>query len=312
MNESPLVSVVIPAYNASKWIAETLESVLRQDFRDFEVIVVDDGSTDDTARVVTGFGERVCFIRKNNGGTGSARNVGIRAARGEYIAFVDADDLWTKEKLRLQVDLLKRMGLAWVYCDAFVFDDASGERMYRFRNLARQYDGDILERLFLGNFIPSPTVVIRKSVFENVGFFSQIHISPTAEDWSMWLHIAAHYPVGLVSVPLADYRVHPASKTTSHNPGSLLKAQLRAINEGTKWEPKRLGPLKNRAMANCYLGAGRSWASMGRLRIARNMFRIAIRLSPRLAEGYISWVGCLIGGWPLRLAVRMRRQVPPK
>jgi glycosyltransferase involved in cell wall biosynthesis len=310
MNDSPLVSVVITAYNASKWIGETLESVLAQDFTDFEVIVVDDGSTDDTTAVVAGFGGRVCCIHKPNGGQPSARNVGIRAARGEYIAFVDADDLWAKEKLRLQVDLIKRTGVAWVYCDAYTFDDKSGRRLGRFGKANRQYDGDILKSLFLAQFIPSPTPIIRRTVFEHVGYFDE-HIR-VAEDWNMWLKIAAHYPVGLVSVPLADYRCHSTSVIGGLDPQAILHAMLTFIERAIVREPVRLGPLKNRAMANCYIDAGRRWASRGRLREARQMFRSAIQLSPGLVEGYIDWAGCLIGGLPLRVAIKMYRWVLSK
>jgi glycosyltransferase involved in cell wall biosynthesis len=310
MNDSPLVSVVIAAYNASRWIAETLESVLAQNFTDFEIILVDDGSTDDTAQVVAGYGERVCCIHRSNGGGSSARNVGIRAARGEYIAFVDADDLWAKEKLRLQVDLLKRTGLAWVYCDAIAFDDKSGRRLYRFGKANHQYDGDILKSLFHACFIPSPTPVIRKSIFENIGYFSEdLNIG---EDWDMWLKIAAYHPIGLVSVPLAYYRVHSTNETGKHDPQAFLQGQLTSIGRAITREPARLGPLKNRAMANCYIGAGRRWASRGRLQKARQMFRSAIQLSPGLVEGYINWAGCLVGGLPLRVTITMSRWVLSK
>lgn len=305
MTDFPLVSVVITAYNASNWIGETLESVLAQDFSDFEVIVVDDGSTDDTTMVVAGFGERVYCIHKANGGQPSARNVGIQAARGEYIAFVDADDLWAKEKLRLQVKLLKGTGVAWAYCDAYTFDDKSGRRLGRFGKANRQYDGDILESLFLAQFIPSPTPIIRRAVFEHVGYFDE-HMK-VAEDWNMWLKIAAHYPVGLVPMPLADYRCHSTSVIGGLDPQAILNAQLTLIEKAIAREPARLGPLKNRAIANCYMGAGQRFASKSRLKEARQMFRSAIQSSPALVAGYIYWAGCFVGGLPLRIAIKMYR-----
>ena len=298
MNDSPLVSVVIPAYNASKWIGETLESVLAQDFTDFEVVVVDDGSIDDTAQVVAGYGGRVCLIRKQKGGVSSARNVGIRAARGEYIAFVDADDLWAKEKLRLQVDLLKRTGLAWVYCDGVAFDDKSGRRLFRFGKANRQYDGDILKSLFLASFIPSPTPVIRRSVFGKAGLFNEkTNMRPIGEDWDMWLRIAAIYPVALIPQPLAYYRVHSASISVGADPFIKMQGCLAVVEEAVSREPARLGPLKNRALSNIYIATGRLLAVRGQTASARRMFLQAIHLTPCSILPYLYWGMAPVARW---------------
>jgi len=307
MNDTPMVSVVIPAYNASQRIGETLQSVLAQDFTDFEVIVVDDGSTDDTATVVANFGERVRCIQKLNEGTASARNVGIRAARGEYIAFVDADDLWAKEKLRLQMNFLIRTGLAWVYSDAVAFDDESRKSLFRFGKLFRQYAGDVLEALFLNGFIPSPTPIVRRSVFEHVGYFSNER--PYPEDWAMWLNIAARYPIGLIPRPLAYYRVSGASKMGRMDHLTRLQVEKTVIENAVAQEPARLSPLKNRALANSYFRVGRIIARDGNLQEARQLFHYAVQLSPGLIEAYVDWAGCLVGGFPLRVAINLRKRV---
>lgn len=308
MNDIPMVSVVIPAYNASQRIGETLQSVLAQDFTDFEVIVVDDGSTDDTTTVVANFGERVRCIQKLNEGTASARNVGIRAARGEYIAFVDADDLWAKEKLRLQMNFLIRTGLAWVYSDALAFDDESRKSLFRFGKMFRQYAGDVLEALFLNDFIPSPTPIIRRSVFEHVGYFNST-CSKFDEDWKMWLNIAARYPIGLISRPLAYYRVSGASKTGRRDPLTIIQVDKTIIENAVAKEPARLSPLKNRALANSYFRVGRILARDGNLQEARQLFHYAVQLSPGLIGAYVDWVGCLVGGFPLRVAINLRQRV---
>ena len=312
MSDNPTVSVVIPAYNAARWIGETLDSILAQTFQDFAVIVVDDGSTDDTAAVVAGFGERVCCMHKSNGGQSSARNVGIRAARGEYIAFVDADDLWAKEKLRLQVDLLKRTGLAWVYCDALAFDDESGKPLFKFGELVQQYDGDILKPLFLADFIPSPTPIIQKSVFEHVGYFDEDRTLQNREDWDMWLKIAACYPIGLVSEPLANYRVHSTSMTSSEDPQVFLQGHFAVIERAIAREPTRLAPLKNQAIANRYVHAGRSMAGQGNTRGAREMFAQAIQYCPGQWQAYIFLISTFFGRQMIARLVkwnRRRRQV---
>lgn len=302
-----MVSVVIAAYNAAKWIGETLQSVLAQEFTDFEVIVIDDGSTDDTASVVATYGERVQYIQKPNGGQGSARNMGLRCARGEYIAFVDADDLWTKEKLRLQLDLLNKTGLAWAYSDAFAFDDKSGKILYKFSKLYRQFAGDILVPLFLNVFLPSPTLVIRRSIFEHVGYYDEAQSMRNREDWDIWLRIAASYPVCLVSQPLAYYRVHSASMTGGEDPLIKLKGHLIVIDKAVAREPLRLVPFKKQAVANRYVGAGRILARNGKRTEAQRMFARAIRLAPGTTEAYVYWLGCLIGQPRLNLAIRLRQ-----
>jgi len=306
-NKKTLVSVVIPAYNGSEWIAETLESVLAQDFSDFEVIVVDDGSKDDTAAVVAGFGKRVRYYRKSNGGQGSARNLGIRAAKGEYIAFVDQDDLWMKEKLRLQVDLLIRTGKYWAYSDAITFDSKSGKNLYRLSKKNRQYEGDILGPLFLSCFIPSPTPVIHRSVFEAVGYFDESEYLRNREDWDMWLRIASKYHIGLISHPLAYYRAHATSIQGGEDPLIGLLGSLEVVEKTVAQVPERLMPLKNRSIASRYIIIGHMIALTGNMKTARQMYRHAISLTPVSGKPYLYWFGCLFGKQMLQGAVQLRR-----
>lgn len=290
----PLVSVVMPAYNAAPWIAETLESVLTQTFQDFEVIVVDDGSTDDTAAVVARFA-RVRCIRKPNGGPASARNVGIRAAQGEYVAFLDSDDLWLPDKLRLQIDLLQESGLAWAYSDAYAFDEETRRTLFIFSRVRRQYSGDVLEQLFLADFIPMPTPIVRRKVFDQVGYFDESDALHYAEDWDMWLRIAAYFPIGLVKRPLAQYRVHAASGIQSTLPQALSKAHTRVIELAASREPARLAPLKNRAIARMSVRIGQMMVRRNDLAHARAMFARAFRLAPFELEAYAYWLGTLAG-----------------
>jgi glycosyltransferase involved in cell wall biosynthesis len=233
--------------------------------------------------------------------------VGIQAAKGEYIAFVDADDLWAKDKLRLQVDLLTKTGLAWVYCDAYAFDDESGKRLYRLRNIAHQYSGDILKALFLANFIPSPTPIIHRTVFEYVGYFDEdLSLS---EDWNMWLKIAAHFPVGLVSQPLAFYRIRATSNTGSANPQRTLQGGLTVIEKAVAREPVRLGPLKNRRMASFYSWVAGICAQKKMWFEARRMYIQAAKLSPGLFRAYAGWAACFFDGWLWRAAFDLRDQL---
>src|ERR1700722_10468534 len=121
----PFISVVIPAYNAEKYLEETLKSVRSQAFSDYEIIVIDDGSTDRTAQIATGY-DGVILMQQTNRGAAAARNAGVVSARGKYIAFLDADDMWLPSKLEKQAaNLLENPRTAWIYTDALVFDGSA-------------------------------------------------------------------------------------------------------------------------------------------------------------------------------------------
>ena len=309
MIENPLVSVVIPAYNSSKWIGETLESVLAQDYAPFEVIVVDDGSTDNTVDVVRRFGERVRYVFKSNGGQGSARNVGIRVAHGAFIAFVDSDDLWTKKKLRIQVELLTKTALLWGYSDVVAFDNDSGNHLFSFSNKSKQYDGDVLGPLFLSCFIQSPTPIVHRKIFEDVGYFDESKEIKNREDWDMWLRIATKYPICRISEPLAYYRVHRTSMTGGENPILRLNGHLAVIEKIVRLAPKVITPLKDRRIASCYIEAGLMLVLIGNLKQARRMFKEAIKLHPTSWKTYAYWMGCLLGKTIVSGLIRTKRSL---
>jgi|WetSurMetagenome_2_1015567.scaffolds.fasta_scaffold114498_2 glycosyltransferase involved in cell wall biosynthesis len=290
----PQISVVIPAYNAARWIAETIESVLVQTFQDFEIIVVDDGSTDETAEAVTKF-KRVKCIHQENSGLSSARNTGIRAAMGEYIAFIDADDLWLHDKLDAQMTRLKQTRFAWVYSDAFAFDGESHTPLFIFSQMRKQHEGEVLQSLLLEDFIPMPTPILKRHIFDEVGFFTEDTKLHSAEDWDMWLRTAARYPVGFVKRPLAMYRVHPTSMIQSALPSVLYNANLNVIELAVSREPSRLANLKNRAVSRSSVRIGQMCVRRNDLHRARGMFAQAIRLSPSHVSTYAYWLGTFAG-----------------
>jgi glycosyltransferase involved in cell wall biosynthesis len=290
----PKVSVVIPAYNRADLIGETLDSVLAQTFRDFEIVVVDDGSTDGTPAVLARYTDHnVRVIRQENQGEGAARNTGIGAARGDYIALVDSDDLWVPVKLERQMTVLnQRPNLMWVYSDAFVFDSNTGKRLFSFSERGCQYAGDVARELLLRDFIASPTPVIHRSVFQELGMFNYDHRD---SDWDMWLRIAAKYPVGLVPEALAGYRLHSGS--ISQKSGVLLAHQyhVATIERAVKFAPDVYGSVKRQALAAEYLRTGAGLAREGDLTKARKMFLRTIRLSPGTLSVYPRLVASLFG-----------------
>jgi teichuronic acid biosynthesis glycosyltransferase TuaG len=301
----PMVSVVIPAYNAAPWIAETLRSVLSQTFQDFEIIVVDDGSTDDTAALVAKF-KGVRLIRINHAGVSTARNIAIQSASGEYIAFLDADDLWLPRKLELQIELLEKERLAWAYGDAIAFDDQSRRTLFRFSSVRQQYSGKVLQLLLLGDFIPSPTPVVKHRVFEQVGYFNESPIIQAVEDWDMWLRIAAEYPIGRVNGVLAKYRVHQASTVQSKCAEDLFKSNLYVIDLAVSRQPQLIR-VKNRAVARLSLRIGQFAIMRDDLLMARRMFAQAIRLCPTEFVAYPYFLGTWLNRRMIDIGIRLIR-----
>jgi glycosyltransferase involved in cell wall biosynthesis len=282
-----LVSVIIPAFNAEKYISETIDSVLNQSFRSFEIIVVDDGSTDRTADIVRQFGNHVKYIRQENSGPSKARNTGIRHASGEYIAFLDADDLWTERKLELQVGFLEsHSDVGMVFADMMVFNEerllkesslrTKGNHFYE--TLVAERDGfhDPFLRLIKTNFIPTGSVVLRKSCLEKVGLFDETLSS--AEDRDMWMRISILCKIGFVPQVLMRRRVHNQniSKDLFKDVRStifVMKKLLLQFPEFTKAYRRSF----DESLAELYFGEGYGLFSRGDLKKARSSFWNSLR-----------------------------------
>ena len=293
----PRVSIVITSYNAEPFIGETLDSIMAQTYRDHEIIVVDGGSTDNTVEVVSHYPPPVRLIAGQRLNKAAGRNVGILAASGEYIAFVDADDLWLPDKLQAQINLFgEHPELNWVYSDCYMFDGQTGANICTWSSRSHLHAGDILELLFQNNFIASPTPVFRRDVFDTVGFFDDNLQRHQVEDADMWLRAAAKYPIGLVPRPLARYRRHPNSLTMREDPQMALQGIIFMLELAVKREPARLGPLRGRVFSNRCVGLGKGYAGMGETSAARSMFIEAIRYSPASPSAYILWLSTFLGG----------------
>jgi GT2 family glycosyltransferase len=203
------VSVVIPAFNAETHIEAAVASALAQTHTPYEVIVVDDGSTDRTADVAGAFGPSVTVVRTGSRGAGGARNAGARAATGEWLAFLDADDTWTREKLEVQARSMAD-DVAMVYSDRFNVGNVDGLPDISGMHLDMTA-GESIVSLMCDNVITTSSVVIRRSVFEELGGFSEDHTVLPAEDWELWLRVVAGYKIRLCPEPLVHYRLHESS-----------------------------------------------------------------------------------------------------
>jgi glycosyltransferase involved in cell wall biosynthesis len=212
----PKVSVIIPTKNRADYLSSAIQSVLDQTFGDFEIIVVDGASTDNTREVIDKFDDqRIRYIReKKDKGASASRNIGIKHSRGRFIAFLDDDDRWMPSKLEKQLDLFnKNPDVGLVYTGLWRFND-SGKTMGRARNLP-SVRGNIYRKLFRANYVGGcSTVLVRRECLEKVGLFDEN--LPAAEDIDLWIRLAKHYKFDYLKEALVLYRVHSKSITLNH------------------------------------------------------------------------------------------------
>jgi glycosyltransferase involved in cell wall biosynthesis len=210
------VSVIIPTYQSAKYIKSAVESVLAQTFKDFEIIVVDGGSTDDTRKIAESYGSKIRLLLQNGRGISNARNIGVAAAKGEYIAFLDSDDLWVTTKLERQLEFIKVLNLVGlVYSDGQPFF----EERVRTKVLGTLFDvrkprrGNITKELLVENFIPCSTVLIRKLCFQEIGNFDES--LSLCEDHDLWLRVSKVFCIDYQPVVLAKLRSRSGSLSTN-------------------------------------------------------------------------------------------------
>lgn len=295
----PKVSVIIPTYNRANYVVEAIESVFNQTYRNMETIVIDDGSTDDTQEKISQLRDRIKYIYQDNRGPAIARNWGIRASQGEFIAFLDSDDVWLAEKLELQIGLLEsRREVGLVYSDAFRSYGNTGiiEKDTEFVRL-KPYAGWTFGHLFRDNFIHTSTVVVRKRCLEEVGVFDEGGNFVPAEDYDLWLRIAARYQIDYINKPLIKYRDH-STNISGKNMQDELPQVLAVLEKLLDREPQlaeELGDLKKKRLSELHYWIGRNYFSSYELRRSRNHFLSVIQYSPYQIKPYIYLILSLLG-----------------
>ncbi len=246
----PLISVVIPVYNGEKTIKLTIESVLKQTCSDWELIVVNDGSTDSTLDLVQAIqDERIKIFTYPNSGPNPTRNRGFSHACGQYISFLDADDLWSPDKLEKQLQAIESSSSAKVAYSWTNWVNEKGELIRR--GSYKTANGDVFAKLLLIDFIESGSnPLISKQAFAEVGGFDET--LPAAQDWDMWLRLAAKNHFVCVEFPQIFYRVSPGS--WSSNVERMEAASLRVIERSLAEAPKSVQRLRRDIFANRYKG----------------------------------------------------------
>lgn len=209
------ISVVMPAYNAAGYIAESIESVISQTYKNWELIIIDDGSTDNTAAIINQFNAepRIKYLYQESGRQGKARNLGIRNSLGKYIAFLDADDKWTPNKLSLQTEVLAAdNNIELLFSQGY---SLTGNQVADLdTDVKKLWNSDNFSDFIFHNRIPILSVLVKKEALEQVGGFSEKDSIQNAEDYHLWLKLLLHNkPFRSIPDRLFYYRIHPVQST---------------------------------------------------------------------------------------------------
>jgi glycosyltransferase involved in cell wall biosynthesis len=288
----PKVSVVIPAYNAMKYLPETVASVMNQTYKDFEIILVDDGSSDHIrAWVAEQNIPQIKLISQENRGLSGARNTGIRHAQGEYIAILDADDLWDPTKLQKQVQALEDFSeVSFVYTWTALINERGTltGRYYK-----RHEEGDVWDTLIEFNLVGCGSVpLIRKSCFDAAGEFDE-NLKSFVEDWDLWLRMARLYRFKVIKEPLVYYRQRPDS--ASKNWAAMERSYQIVIQKNFDCRLPELAASKARCEAFVYLNL--AWMALQGANAdpyaARQYQRKAVQFFPKIVLRWEFWRFCI-------------------
>lgn len=246
-----LVSIIIPNFNHARFVGEAINSVLQQDYEDVEIIVVDDGSTDDSREVIARYGNKVKYIYQENAGLSAARNTGIRASKGEFIGVLDADDMYESTFISALVSVLNaNMDADGVYC-GYQFVDQENNLLPQIENRPVQSD-ELYKMLLDGNFFVPESVFLRRYVYDDVGLFDEA--LRACEDWDVWLRATKKFRIIHASEVLTRHRILAGSMST--DPLRMLTARLAVLKKHVGIEPLENGSsIVHRAYGRAYLGS---------------------------------------------------------
>lgn len=288
----PNISIILPVYNRQHTIARAIQSVLCQTYKHFELIIVDDASTDQTESVVSSFRDsRICYLSHDRTkGASAARNTGIRHAKGEWIAFHDSDDEWMPEKLSKQVEIINQFGStdpAPIIYTGFYRYNQNGAREYIPPNSITVKEGFIVHSLLKGNFVSTQTVILKKECIEKVGGFDEN--LPRFQDWELWLRLAPEHPFILIDEPLVN--VYFSEKSISAD-SSLIVEAYRIIYEKHQ---KLLAKVNPRDASFFLASYGHNLCLSGNLKEGRTILKNSLKLNPLFLKSAMCYAASLLG-----------------
>lgn len=339
----PKVSVIIPAYNCEAYIAQAIQSVLDQSHRDLEIIVVDDGSSDNTLQALAPYLERIQLLRQNNSGVAMARNAGLRAARGELLAFLDADDWWEPQRISMQLAALELFPHASMVFSDFAVADQTGKILmsrgirWKYGSLGdahatpwmklysdsisikwggsgptqtevTAYYGHILPWLFRGNFINTCTVMMKCETLEQVGEFDQT--LQTEEDYDYWLRMAQNGSCIYVDSPLVTFRLSPGQLTRPATTERVARNILVVIQRTGAVMSSHLDPqeiISRLAQLNLRLGI--IVLRAGRASEARSFLKTSLHYRPRRGMTWMLYMFTFLPAQVFTAILRLRAKL---
>ncbi len=251
MSKSVKVSVVIPTYNSAEYLSEAIDSVLSQSYDNWEILIVDDGSTDNTRDIIKKYDNSIKYYYKKNEGVSKARNFGIEKAQGKYVAFLDSDDYWEVDKLERQVASLENENISGRACYSSFTLFEGGFNIVGVRKSER-YSSALEDLMLQCNVVGTPsTVIVERSLFDNVGGFDPA-LSLCA-DWEMWIRLATVTEFIYIEEPLIKYRLHESNM--SNNATLLEEDTLKLLEKAFSLEniSKKIIEKKNKAYAKNYM-----------------------------------------------------------
>ncbi len=244
----PKISVIIAAYNSEKTIRQTIESVLKQTFNDFELIIINDGSTDSTLEVILQFQDsRIKVFSFENAGGNVSRNRGLERASGEFVSFLDADDIWTPDKLESQLHALQANPQAAVAYSWTDYIDEQGKFIVSGTHITA--NGNVYEQLIVSNFLEngSNPLIHREALVQLGGFDEEL---PAAQDWDMWLRLAQNFD--FIAVPCVQILYRISANSLSTNLARQEKASLKVLDKVCHTYINNLTDIKNKSLTNLY------------------------------------------------------------
>ena len=276
LRKDMLVSIIMPVYNGMPFLKEAVDSVFKQTYKEFELIVINDGSSDGSLRFLEETKkrakERLKIINQTNRGQVVAKNNGIKVAQGDFIAFLDSDDVWDKEKLTVQMEFFKKHPTLFLcYTEAFLIDENSKKIGYRSVNSL--YKGRCFDLLIKRNNITASSVVLKRKCIDTVGKFDET--LNCCENWDLWLRISKFFEIGYIKKPLTSYRIH--SSHMSNKRSKMLMGRIEVIKKHCLGLSKK--EYKN-ALLNAYIDFAKSNLWNLELEDAKNNLLEALKIKP--------------------------------
>lgn len=314
VRDAPLVSVVVPLYNGAAFVEQAVASVSAQSYESLEIVIVDDGSTDNSLAVVSACSTKAPLrvLRQQNRGVALARHNAVLASTGEFIAFLDQDDWWREDKIAKQVEAFRSdQSLGLVHTRAAYYDQSSGSFVPPINSFATPHElvGDCYERLLMGNVICNSTVMIRRSAFDAVGGFDLSIDGNTVADYAMWLRLARRFTFAFVPEELAVFRLHATQGTWRRD--AMLRAELALLIKEVSDVTRRRSPEMRQRFAGLEEALGIACLDAGDYSAARSNLMRAWWDAPSLRRTGLCVASILPSGvverWRRPRAQRPRR-----